>query len=227
MAALCYITDRSQFAGDESARRHRLLDKVAEAALCGVDYIQLREKDLLARDLESLAREAMKIVHDTRRETPKSQTRLLINSRTDVALSAGADGVHLPCEDIGVEQVRSIWKKARLCGAGALTHEVFTPVISVACHSLQDVAHAASSGADFALLAPIFEKKNTPDVEPAGLAALRQACRLDIPVFALGGVSLASARSCVEAGASGIAGIRLFQENSITDVVNTMRSLHA
>src|SRR5579859_7935893 len=59
---LCYITDRSAFAGDESARRRRLLEKIAEAARCGVDYIQLREKDLSGRDLERLAREVVATV---------------------------------------------------------------------------------------------------------------------------------------------------------------------
>src|SRR6266851_312373 len=94
---LYYITDRSQFVGDEPTRRRHLLDKIAEAALCGVDYIQLREKDLSTHDLELLAREAVVTIRQNQspptNRTPS--TRLLINSRTDVAIAAGAQGVHL------------------------------------------------------------------------------------------------------------------------------------
>ena len=82
---LYYITDRAQFAGGENQRRVQLLDRMAEAARCGIDLVQLREKDLPARDLESLAQSAVEIVRAS-----GSSTRLLINSRTDVALAVGA-----------------------------------------------------------------------------------------------------------------------------------------
>ena len=100
---LYYITDRTQFAGDESARQKALLAKVAECARAGVDYIQLREKDLSGRELEVLAREALQQVR-----AAGSKTRLLVNSRTDIAIACGLDGVHLrsgehPLRD---EQVR-------------------------------------------------------------------------------------------------------------------------
>ena len=98
---LYYITDRSQFRGDERARRRDLLAKVAEGARAGVDYIQLREKDLSTRELEMLAREVVAIVREN-----SSLTRLLINSRTDVALAAGADGVHLRADDVGPREAR-------------------------------------------------------------------------------------------------------------------------
>src|SRR5271167_96137 len=95
---LLYITDRTAFAEDEPSRRRLLLEKIREAAIAGVDYIQLREKDLSARDFESLAREAAGAIHEARRlataHHPLS-TALLINSRTDVALATGAQGVHL------------------------------------------------------------------------------------------------------------------------------------
>jgi len=92
---LYYITDRSQFRGDESFRRRALLAKVAEAARADVDYIQLREKNLSARELETVARQVVAVVREN-----SSSTRLLINSRTDVALAAGADGVHLRADDV-------------------------------------------------------------------------------------------------------------------------------
>src|SRR5205807_9754974 len=99
---LYYITDRTAFPGDELSRRHRLLEKIAEAARAGVDYIQLREKDLAARDLEALAREAVSIIRGagilSTGHRPLA-TALLINSRTDVALAARADGVQLRSDD--------------------------------------------------------------------------------------------------------------------------------
>src|ERR1700676_5647932 len=98
---LYYITDRSQFRGDERARRRALLAKVVEAARAGVDYIQLREKDLSTRELESLAQEVVGLVREN-----SSSTRLVINSRTDAALAAGADGVHLRADDIAPPVVR-------------------------------------------------------------------------------------------------------------------------
>src|ERR1035438_10680677 len=101
---LYYITDQSQFRGDERARRRALLDKISEAAQAGVNYIQLREKNLSARELETLARDALTVMRHSSalrtenrepRTGPPVRTRLLINSRTDVALATGADGVHL------------------------------------------------------------------------------------------------------------------------------------
>jgi thiamine-phosphate pyrophosphorylase len=207
---LLYITDRKQFRGDENARQRALLAKIAEAAFCGVDFIQLREKDLPTRDLETLARAAR--LGTENREPP---TALLINSRSDVALACGADGVHLPADDLSPSDVRRIWAKA-----GHTTR----PLITVSCHSADEVARAASEQADFALFAPVFEKKNAPHASPTRLDGLREACREKIPVLALGGVTLENARACLDAGAAGIAAIRLFQENNIADVVRLLKA---
>ena len=215
---LYFITDRTQFPGGERARRSALLAKIAEATCCGVDYIQLREKDLAARELEALSRDAVATIREnslTANHSPQT-TRLLINSRTDVALAVGADGVHFPSNDISPEEVRRIWSK---CGAGAPARE--RPVITVSCHTREQVLRAESEGADFAIFAPVFEKKGSA---PAGLAALREACHTKIPVLALGGVTLQNAASCLEAGAAGIAAIRLFQENRIEDVIRALRN---
>jgi thiamine-phosphate pyrophosphorylase len=210
---LYYITDRTQFPGDENTRRRALLDKVAEAAASGVDYIQVREKDLSGRELESLANAEVRIVHQNSRSTPT--TRLLINSRVDVAIACGADGVHLRSEDISPRDVRKVWN-ARMSEA---------PVIGVSCHTVGDVARAAAVGADLAVFAPVFEKRDMPNTPATGLSALREACQQKIPVLALGGVNLENARSCIEAGAAGIAGIRLFQQGNISEVVRRLRTL--
>jgi thiamine-phosphate pyrophosphorylase len=214
---LYYITGRSQFPGDEPARRRALLAKIAEAARCGLDYIQLREKDLSARELEGLAREAVGVIHgsgDLRTENREPRTLLLINSRTDIALAVGADGVHLPSDDISPSEVRQIWSKYL---APARDH----PVITWSCHTRENVLRAESEAADFAIFAPVFEKKGGV---PAGLEALREACQAKIPVLALGGITLENAASCLDASAAGIAAIRLFQENKIEDVVRALRN---
>ena len=110
---LHYITDRSQFPGDEPSRRRQLLETIQQAVLCGVDYIQLREKDLSTAALEKLASEVANLIGNLRTENPKLKTALLINSRTDIALACGADGVQLRSDDISAVEVRKIWDR---CG---------------------------------------------------------------------------------------------------------------
>ena len=188
-----------------------MLRKIAEAADGGVDYIQLREKDLSARELETLARQAAKIIHN--------EARLLINSRTDIAFVVGAAGVHLRSDDVSSSEAKRIWKE---CGAHATSLSI--PIVAVSCHSSDEVANAARDKADFSVFAPVFEKHAAPQAEPAGLEALRRACRHGIPVLALGGITLQNARRCLSAGAAGIAAIRLFQDNEIAQVVRALDS---
>ena len=208
---LCYITDRTRFPGDEGTRQHALLEKIAEASRAGVDLIQLREKDLSSRKLETLVHAAMQVIHENIGEPA---TRLLINSRSDIALACGADGVHLRSEDIFPPEVRRIWIKAGNSSR---------PLVSVSCHTVAEVASAASEGADFAVFAPVFEKKDSPATKAAGLDQLREACQQKVPVLALGGITLENAAACIQAGAAGIAAIRLFQENDVAEVVRQLR----
>jgi thiamine-phosphate pyrophosphorylase len=229
---LCYITDRHAFTGDELSRRHQLLDKIAEAASEGIDYIQLREKDLSARHLETLAREAMQIIAGEKKLVAGRRpvaTALLINSRVDVALATNANGVHLRANDISPQEVRAAWQESysqgQSCGRERLARKLSpqNPLIAVSCHSPEEVHEAATNAATFAVFAPIFEKKDSPATTPAGLEALRQACHAHIPILALGGITLQHAKSCLEAGAAGIAAIRLFQENDIATVIHALR----
>jgi thiamine-phosphate pyrophosphorylase len=210
---LYYITDRAAFPGTESERRLRLLLKIAEATRAGIDFIQLREKDLSTRHLELLARDALQIVRDNARSG--NPTRLLINSRTDVALAVDAHGVHLRSDDVTVSEARNIWRHAGRTAQITLT---------VSCHSSDEVERAAYERANFAVFAPVFEKKDNAGQRAAGIDALRRASDAAIPVLALGGVTLANWRDCVEAGASGIAAIRLFQENEVAEVVKQLRA---
>jgi thiamine-phosphate pyrophosphorylase len=219
---LYYITDRGQLSGGENVRRPHLLHKIGAAACAGVDYIQLREKDLSTKDLQRLAREAVSRLQRLRNSRWQVKTRLLINSRVDVAIACGADGVHLRSDDISPSTVRSIWAEAN---ARAGEPECRKPLITVSCHTPAEVERAATEGADFAVFAPVFEKRDQPDQIPAGLAALSEACKAKIPVLALGGVTWENAGSCLDVGATGIAGIRLFQKNIIPEVVRILRAL--
>jgi thiamine-phosphate pyrophosphorylase len=213
---LYYITDRTQFPGNETSRRRLLLAKIAEAADGGVDYIQLREKDLSTRELEWLARKAVAVIRSAFPATdrPKSPTKLLINSRSDVAIVTASDGVHLRAQDISAREVKRIWQ---LSAAGA----VAPPTIAVSCHSLDEVRQAADEGASFVVFGPVFKKENSSVA--SGMAALGKACRQGIPVLALGGITLENAGACLDAGAAGIAGIRLFQQNQLLEVVDFFR----
>jgi len=236
---LYYISDRRQFPGSAAEQRAALLRKISEAARCGVDYIQLREKDLSARELQELAEEAAAAIRSAAPKQPKAgiqkletgnqkrETLLLINSRLDVALACGADGVHLRSDDISAAEARAIWMKAASArDAGRGTHGC---LIACSCHTAGEVRRAEAEGADFVVFAPVFEKGGERGV---GLEALRAACRgfpeaspvVNLPVLALGGVTLDNAQACLEAGAAGIAGIRLFQENDVAEVEARVRS---
>ena len=224
---LYYITDRNQFPGTDAERQARLLERIAEAAAAGVDCIQLREKDMAARPLAHLAEEAL------RRITPH-RTKLLINSRLDIALAVGAAGVHLTSSDLTSSQARVIVAK---------TDRRFQSrdfLVGVSCHSVLEVRVAGDEGADFAVLAPIFEKVLAPTAMPPatrdagkgarlsgiGCEAIREAVRwTNLPILALGGVSLSNAATCLTAGAAGVAAIRLFQEGDLAETVRRLRAL--
>lgn len=212
---LYYITDRKGFAGPDPEQRAALLRRVAEAARDGVDYIQLREKDLAAEELQQLASQAVSAVRSN-----STATKLLINSRADIAVAVGADGVHLPAGFPPADEIRDQW----------LRHSDREPIIGISAHSVDDVRQAESNGASFAVLAPIFEKSTT-GAKGLGLKILRLASSPSpglpnrFTVLALGGVTLANARSCLEAGAAGVAGIRLFQEGDVAETVRRLRAL--
>src|SRR5271165_3436635 len=153
---LYYITDRTQFRCDEGTRRQLLLAKVSEAARAGVDYIQLREKDLSARKLEGLARDALAVMRNEAArgtENRGRRTRLLINSRTDVALAVGADGVHLRSDDVTPSEVRRILEGAHCVQVTG------TFLLAPSCHEVSDVHRAEAEKADFAVFAPVFGKR--------------------------------------------------------------------
>jgi thiamine-phosphate pyrophosphorylase len=202
------ITDRRLLPGTHehgrlsAAERDGLAGLAAEWAALGVEFVQLREKDLGAPDLTELA-DAM--LAAMRHSALGNRPRLLINAgaagAAEVARRVGASGIHLPgrwrAEQVGM---------ARIAGT-----------VSVGCHSVGEVAVGRTTGADIALLSPVFRTESHPEAAALGLATLTAACQAgrtgaagSMPVFALGGVNATNAASCIEAGAAGVAGIRTF-----------------
>jgi thiamine-phosphate pyrophosphorylase len=170
-----YVTDRRQADVVDSARR---------AIAGGVDMIQVREKDLPARDLLNLVCKVRDLAAGTK-------TRVLVNDQLDVALAADIDGVHLPANSLPAGRVRP-----------------YVNVLGVSTHTLQEALAAEAAHADFIVFGPVFD---TPGKKPVGLDPLREvASRLKIPVLAIGGITTANSELVLRAGAAGIAAIRLF-----------------
>jgi thiamine-phosphate pyrophosphorylase len=182
-----YITDRHSAGGMEA-----LMRLLARALHQGVNLIQIREKDLEARALYELTRRVLSLPNP-------HGTEILVNSRVDVALAAGAHGVHLPGGSVAA------------CALRAIVPAGFR--FAVSTHSLEELRAAEAEGADFAVFSPIFPTISKASYGPAlGLDALRETVRaVKIPVFALGGITQENAPHCVTAGAASVAGISLFQ----------------
>jgi len=180
----CYITD-SKTLVEES-----LLDAIARNLFTGIEWIQIREKDLSARTLFELVEAALKLPNP-------HGSKILVNTRADVALAAGASGVHLPS---GSPPAR-FWRKQGF-------------LVGVSCHSVEEVRLSETEGADYVVFGPVFPPRSkTTSAEPRGLDYLRRAAAsVKIPVLALGGVTRENSAACVSAGAAGIAGITIFQE---------------
>lgn len=181
---------------------HCLVGDAERWAKNGVDFVQLRAKTLEAGALADLGRS---ILHDIA-ESASAQTGLLINGRADVAIAIGAAGVHLTAseDELTPEEVRIVYDHAGLD----------PPIVSVSCHTLEEVTRARDNKADLILFGPVFEKRVAGEQVSGGvgLSVLAKACKLAEPVrvLALGGVTWQNAGDCIAAGATGIAGIRIF-----------------
>jgi thiamine-phosphate pyrophosphorylase len=210
---LCYVTDRRTLGGVAPLR-----EAILRAIAARVDWIQIREKDLDARLLADLARWAVSEVeaHGSRGGVP-IRTQIIMNDRLDVALVAGAAGVHLGEASVPVKEVTA-WRRS-------LKRENF--LIGASCHSAQSAVDAEHDGTDYIFFGPVFA---TPSKEsfgpPQGIEQLKKTCEaVRIPVLAIGGITAENAASCVSAGAAGIAAIRMFQESEdVARVVTQLRT---
>jgi len=190
---LLAISDRLALAGgdapDGGGPAGGLEPWLRRLAAAGVDAVQLREKDLDDADLYALACRARALL--------PPPIALLVNGRPDVALAAGADGVHLPADGLPAAAVRRRWG-ARL-------------VIGVSTHRVAEVEAALAAGADYVTFGPVYPTPSKARLGPAaGLDALRRAAAVGIPVVALGGVTAERLPELAAAGAAGAAGIRCF-----------------
>lgn len=194
--ALCLVT---RVRGREgSPERTALLEHLTVAARAGVDLIQVRERQLSDRDLVAFVR-------DLTRKVYPFATRVLVNDRTDVALAAGAGGVHLKSHAPPAADVRSIVPDGFLIGR------------SVHSEAEADAAVAAG-GCDYLLFGTVYPSASKPSDHPvAGLEGLSAVCRrVTLPVLAIGGITVERASAVADAGAAGIAAISLFSTS--TDV---------
>ena len=198
------ITSRALYPGGEAQQQAALLREASRWIADGIDLIQLREKDLPAASIAALAREILQAIG-----AANSPAKLLLNSRPDIAIAAAAHGVHLTAApgELTPAQIRSLYTSANRPA----------PIITISCHTLEDVHRARVHQADAILFAPVFEKIVAGQIitPGQGLDRLRAACLAAsfIPVYALGGVTLENAAACADAGAVGIAGIRLFHKS--------------
>ena len=208
---LCYVTDRRGLAGAPGLANKLLVQKIEQAAKAGVDWIQIREKDLSGRGLAEMAGQA--------KARAGSGSAILINDRLDVACAVGASGVHLGEHSISPAEARRF-----LSQRGA--SENF--IVGVSVHSLEVAMLAERVGADYVIFGPVFATPSKAEFgQPQGVPRLQEICRrLAIPVLAIGGITLQNAGECLKAGAAGIAAIRLFQDASnLKELVRELRSL--
>jgi thiamine-phosphate pyrophosphorylase len=212
---LCYVTDRHSLPSAPTDPFAAIAQKMEIIASAGIDWVQIREKDLCARDLAALTRQSLRYaaaVLAGRSAGP----RILVNDRLDVAVAERAGGVHLGESSLPVVEAKRL-VEARASGADFL--------VGVSCHSVDAAKVAAGEGADYVFFGPVFA---TPSKAvfgaPQGIQRLAEVCRsVSVPVLAIGGITLGNAPACLAAGVAGIAAIRLFQD--ATDPGATVRAL--
>jgi thiamine-phosphate pyrophosphorylase len=185
---ICLITDGRLAAGGDGTA---LVETVAVAARAGVDLIQIRERRLDDRALAELVRCCVGVTRGTR-------ARLVVNDRLDVALAAGAHGVHLRHDSFPARRVQALAPAQFLVGRSV--------------HSVEEATRAAEGNAvDYLMFGTVFATLSKPGRVPAGLAALADAVRATpMPTIAVGGVTADNAALIAQTGAAGVAGIGLF-----------------
>jgi thiamine-phosphate pyrophosphorylase len=220
---LCYVTDRHVLPiANPAGSLAALTQKIEEVVAAGIDWVQIREKDLSARELASLTRQTVTMAGKySAKRSPV--VRVLVNDRLDVAIAARASGVHLGEKSLPVAEAKRLVQSA--VRQKAIDESL---LVGASCHSIDTAQAAQRDGADYILFGPVFATPSKAAFgEPQGLDRLVQVCRsVMLPVLAIGGITLQSAESCLAAGAAGIAAIRLFQDaNDPSRVVQTLHQL--
>ncbi len=203
---VCLITPGEANSDNYESEKPKILESIREAIASGVNLVQIREKKLSARMLFDLVTDAVRVASGT-------DSLIIVNDRADIAVTAGADGVHLPENSIPAQVVRA-----------AISREF---VIGVSTHSIEKAKSAAASGADYILFGPVFETPGKGD--PTGLASLTIVCNElgDFPVIALGGVDQSNLGQIFETGAAGVAAIRALRTRENTrSFMNALRTLN-
>jgi thiamine-phosphate pyrophosphorylase len=207
---LCYVTDRRSLSGSLAPATNLQIEKIEQAAKAGVDWIQIREKDLSGRALAEMTASAIACAG--------SGTSILVNDRADVACALGAAGIHLSGRSLPPEEARRL---VNYCCAGK------DFLVGVSAHSLEEAIQSERAGANYVIFGPVFATPSKADFgPPQGLQRLQEVSkRLTIPVLAIGGITTKNAAECLAAGAAGIAAIRLFQDTEdLETLVTELRS---
>jgi len=200
---LCYVTDRQALPPDE-APDTSLKPKIETLAAAGIDWVQIREKDLAGKKIAAIARAGLRLADaDATVGVGRPAPRIVINDRLDVAIAVGAGGVHLGEKSLPAREARLVVEKTGLTDF----------LVGVSCHSASSARIAEQDGASYAFFGPVFATPSKATYgAPQGIALLADTCRsVSIPVIAIGGITLENAGACFAAGAAGIAAIRLFQ----------------
>jgi thiamine-phosphate pyrophosphorylase len=211
------VTDRRSLPLSTSSDADSMLvENVGRVAAAGADWIQLREKDYSGREWSELVKQCLQRV---RQANPA--TRVFVNDRLDVALARGAGGVHL--SENGLPVAEACRLRDQYFAERGEKREFF---VGVSCHSLGAALGAARAGADYIYFSPIFSTPSKANYgPPQGVERLERICKsVDIPVIAIGGIAPENARSCLAAGAAGVAAIRMFQEAE--NLANALQQLH-
>jgi len=200
----CLITDRARGAGGADGT----VERVRWAARAGVHLVQVRERDLDGGPLTTLVRRCVEAVRGSR-------ARVIVNDRLDVALAAGAHGVHLRADSMPAHKVRT------LCPPGFL--------VGRSVHARDEAMDAAAAGGlDYLLFGTVFSTSSKPGHAPAGSSALAAvAAAAGLPVLAVGGVTPDNVGQVAAAGAAGFAAIALFAAESEAEIVRSLAAANA
>ncbi len=203
---LCLVTDRRRLRQPGEDGLVRLIE---QASAAGVSLVHVRERDLDDRRLLRLTRRVVSVVGPA--------TSVVLNDRADVALAAGAHGVHLRSDSVPADRLRPLVPSGFLIGRSV--------------HSAAAARAAEDTGVDYLVMGTVYPTKSKTEAMPlAGLRGLEDACRVvSVPVLAIGGVTADNAAAIAGAGAAGVAAIGLFAEvdpdNGMGQVDRSLRQI--